>query len=169
MEHHEIERKFLVAPADLPADLSPYEAHAITQGYLCTKPTVRVRKENDSYYLTYKGAPAEDGLDREEYNLPLTKAAYETLLSKCDGTVISKTRYHIPLTGSGCAACGRDLMIELDVFHAPFEGLFYAEVEFEDTAAAKAFVPPAWFGREVTDDKRFSNAALSRSGTIPEM
>ena len=34
---------------------------------------------------------------REEYNLPLTKEAYEHLIVKADGTVISKTRYRIPI------------------------------------------------------------------------
>ena len=32
---------------------------------------------------------------REEYNLPLTKDAYEHLIVKADGTVISKTRYRM--------------------------------------------------------------------------
>lgn len=49
----EIERKFLVS--DIPSDLTQYKCHLIEQGYLSTKPVVRVRKDNDSYWLTYKG------------------------------------------------------------------------------------------------------------------
>ena len=60
---------------------------------------------------------------REEYNLPLTKESYLHLREKADGVLISKTRYLLPLTGT-------DLTIELDVFDAPYEGLYLAEVEF---------------------------------------
>ena len=48
----EIERKFTVK--DLP-ELSGYAYHIMEQGYLNTDPVVRVRKEDDNYYLTYKG------------------------------------------------------------------------------------------------------------------
>ena len=40
-----------------------------------------------------------------------------------------------------------------------------AEVEL--ASEADAFDPPAWFGREVTDDPAFSNAALAADG-LPE-
>ena len=69
---------------------------------------------------------------REEYNLPLTKESYLHLREKADGVLISKTRYLLPLTGT-------DLTIELDVFDAPYEGLYLAEVEFPDEASANAF------------------------------
>ena len=46
----EIERKFLIK--ELPANLSEYPFHELTQGYLNTDPVVRVRKEDDTYYLT---------------------------------------------------------------------------------------------------------------------
>ena len=164
MNNHEIERKFLIHKDDLPADLGQYEARRLMQGYLCSKPTVRVRKEDASYYLTYKGRPSEDGLDRVEYNLPLEEASFQTLLEKCDGTVISKTRYYIPYAPGE----GQECVIELDVFDAPFEGLYYAEVEFEDVKSAQAFVKPAWFGKEVTDLSDFSYAVLARTGRMPE-
>lgn len=34
---------------------------------------------------------------REEYNLPLNEEAYNHLVSKCDGHIIKKTRYIIPI------------------------------------------------------------------------
>ena len=42
----EIERKFLIK--ELPANLSEYPFHELTQGYLNTDPVVRVRKEDDT-------------------------------------------------------------------------------------------------------------------------
>lgn len=62
----EIERKYLVN--QVPADYMEFPCHAIEQAYLCTSPVVRIRKEDDSYYLTYKGKGL---MAREEYNLPL--------------------------------------------------------------------------------------------------
>ena len=89
----EIERKFLIKRENLPENLEQYPSKVIEQGYLCTEPVVRIRKSNDNYYLTYK---SKGLLAREEYNLPLTKEAYEHLKPKADGIVISKVRYVIP-------------------------------------------------------------------------
>ena len=101
----EIERKFLIKRENLPENLEQYPSKVIEQGYLCTEPVVRIRKSNDNYYLTYK---SKGLLAREEYNLPLTKEAYEHLKPKADGIVISKVRYVIPEKDG--------LSIELDVF-----------------------------------------------------
>lgn len=156
----EIERKFLIK--EMP-DLSRYSGKHFVQGYLCTSPTVRVRKEEEEYFLTYKSRTGEDALSREEYNLPLTKEAFEKLLPKCEGTVISKTRYFIPL---GKNREGSDLTAELDVFDAPFEGLIFTEVEFPTIEEARSFEAPAWFGEDVTDDRRYYNSYLSEVGSF---
>ena len=89
----EIERKFLISKENLPADLDAYPHHKLEQGYLSTAPVVRIRKEDDNYYLTYK---SKGLMTREEYNLPLTKESYEHMRPKADGILISKTRYLIP-------------------------------------------------------------------------
>lgn len=147
----EIERKYLVRR--LPDDLSKYEAKKIAQGYLCTDPVVRIRRSNDNYYMTYKG----DGLMvREEYNLPLTREAYEHLLPKIDGLLIAKTRYLIPLTDR--------LTAELDVFEDVLSALTLVEVEFDSVEEANAFVPPEWFGEDVTESGKYHNSYLSQHG-----
>lgn len=145
----EIERKFLIPT--LPADLEQYASHLIEQGYLSTSPVVRIRRQDDEYILTYKG---EGLMVREEYNLPLTADSYAHLKEKIDGNLISKRRYLIPIDD--------DLTIELDIFSSPFEPLVLAEVEFPDEETANAFVPPAWFGTEVTYDGKYHNSYLSR-------
>ena len=48
----EIERKFLIKKEKLPENLSQYPCLHIEQGYLCTDPVVRIRRQNDEYYLT---------------------------------------------------------------------------------------------------------------------
>lgn len=145
----EIERKFLVR--ELP-HLDNYSFHVIEQAYLCTEPVVRVRAEDDTYYMTYK---AKGFLEREEYNLPLTKESYHHLRSKADGNVITKKRYLIDyLTHT----------IELDIFTGIFNGLIIAEVEFDSKVSAEAFTPPEWFGEDVTFKEEYHNSYLSKFG-----
>ena len=145
----EIERKYLVRK--LPENLEQYNKKKIAQGYLCTEPVVRIRRSNDDYYMTYKGAGM---MVREEYNLPLTKEAYEHLIVKADGTVISKTRYRIPI--------GNDLTAELDIFDGALNGVLLVEVEFPDESAARSFIPPKWFGEDVTRDPGDHNSNKSK-------
>ena len=148
----EIERKFTIK--ELPDDLDSYDHHIIEQAYLTTTPTIRVRREDDRYYMTYKGVGGcNTSLAHEEYNLALTAEAYDTLSSKADGNIIRKTRYLIPY--------GKHT-IELDVFAEPFETLIIAEVEFDSTDEAYDFKPPAWFLEDVTDREEYRNSYLSR-------
>lgn len=148
----EIERKFLINRNQLPENLSDYPCREIEQGYLCTEPVVRIRRQDEDYFLTYK---SKGLMSREEYNLPLTREAYLHLKPKADGLVISKTRYLIPEE--------QGLTIELDVFHNEYEGLFLAEVEFPSEKAAESYTPPAWFGEDVTWSSQYHNSTLSRS------
>lgn len=147
----EIERKYLVTSP--PADYPSWPCRQIEQAYLCTDPTVRIRKEDDTYYMTYKSGGL---LVRDEYNLPLTKEAYAHLLGKCDGIVLTKKRYLTPLDPSDSS-----LMVELDVFEGVYAGLILAEVEFPTEEAALSFEPPKWFGRDVTFTGEYSNSRLA--------
>jgi len=201
----EIERKFLVK--EFPDDLNKYPFHQIEQAYLNVSPAVRVRREDDTYYITYKGlkgsaAPAgkmttADGsniakpsgqytepgssdkqspsrIGQTEYNMPLTKEAYEHLSSKADGNIITKKRYLIPLNDDAfdedileanpdlkAAVQNRSIKIELDVFEGVFAGRILAEVEFPSEEAALVYHPAEWFSQDVTGDPQYSNAHMS--------
>jgi len=168
MDNIEIERKFKVKV--LPDDLEQYECKIIEQVYLNTEPVIRVRKENDTYYFSYKSGAYPN---TEEYNLPLDKASYLHLKAKADGNVISKKRYVIPFSGVDLSGqYGGDnnsnstsvsgLTIELDIFDPPFAPLVIAEVEFPDLETAYRFIPPDWFGEEVTMDNEYRNSSMSR-------
>lgn len=164
----EIERKFTIK--QLPADLEKYPYRHIEQGYLCTSPVVRVRKEDEEYILTYKGSGM---MAREEHNLALNKDAYYHLREKADGNIISKRRYLIPLLkpafreGFPTPPDDYELTIELDVFDPPFAPLIMAEVEFGSKEAAEAFVPPEWFDEDVTYRKEYHNSYMA-SSPIPQ-
>lgn len=144
----EIERKYLVKK--VPTSLSDYPCRKIEQGYLCTSPVVRIRKDNDKYELTYK---SKGLMVREEYNLPLNHEAYEHLKEKIDGRLIQKIRYMIPY---------KNHTIELDVFEGDLSALVLAEVEFASEEEANAFLPPEWFDRDVTFCGLYHNSALSK-------
>ena len=145
----EIERKFLIK--NLPENLQNYKCRLIEQGYLSTGPVVRVRKDNDEYYLTYKGSGM---LAKEEYNLPLNEKSYTHLIKKADGNIITKKRYEIPLDNS--------LTAELDVFEGRFGGMTLVEVEFGSVEEAMSFEKPDWFGEDVTNDQHYHNSYLSK-------
>ena len=147
----EIERKFLL---EQPPQVAGCASKLIEQAYLCTDPVVRIRKEDDAYYMTYKGGGM---MVREEYNLPLNEKAYAHLLQKADGCILTKRRYLIPLSGG--------LTAEIDQFFGKYEGLWLAEVEFSSAEDAQAFIPPRWFGREVTYDRRYHNSNMSKGGS----
>ena len=153
MENIEIERKFLVKK--IPDNLDTYERIDMIQGYLNTAPVVRVRKENDDYVLTYKGSGL---LSHSEYNLPLNKESFEHLLKKCDGIIISKSRYKIPIENN--------LTAELDIFKGDLDSLKLVEVEFDSVEEANNFTPPEWFGEDVTTDGRYHNSYISKYGLL---
>ena len=148
----EIERKYLITDIyTLPFDLNDYPHREIEQAYLNTAPVIRVRRQDDDYYLTYK---SKGLIAREEYNLPLNKDSYYHLLEKADGNILTKTRYEIPLNDH--------LIIELDIFHGKFDGLILAEVEFPTLEEAESFMPPEYFGEDVTFSTDYHNSTLSK-------
>lgn len=143
----EIERKYLIR--ELPERLEQYPCRQIEQGYLNTDPVVRIRRTDEQYTLTYKG---KGFMVREEYNLPLNRNAFLHLREKIDGILIKKRRYLIPF---------ETYTIELDVFEGELAPLLLAEVEFETEDEANAFVPPSWFGEDVTFSSAYHNSTLS--------
>ena len=157
MNNMEIERKWKISYK--PEKLETYTCHTLEQAYLCASPTVRIRREDDIYYLTYKGIGDND-ISHPEYNLPLTQKSYEHLLEKHDGIIIRKKRYVMPIQDT-------DLNIELDIFDAPYETLMIAEVEFPSLEMAKSFTAPNWFTEEVTHDPAYKNSSLAHAFRTP--
>lgn len=151
----EIERKFLIQ--DAPFGLSEHaEAFEIEQGYFLTdvgtKMRVRSKTNVDGDVVYVQTRKEGDGLVREEDEWEISKEAFEAIWPDTEGKRLQKTRYLIP---------HESLVVELDVYHGPLEGLMTAEVEFESVDEAMAFEVPRWFGKELTDDHRFTNAELA--------
>lgn len=145
----EIERKFKVEK--LP-NLQNVKKAKIIQAYLNTdsEPTLRIRKYNDEYLLTYKYSKKDNEINVcDEVELPITEECFNNLLTKIEGNIIEKTRYFIN-------------EIELDIFEGKYEGLILAEVEFESIEDANRYNKPNWLGEDVTKDKNYRNSYLAK-------
>lgn len=150
----EIERKYLVG--SLPENLDAFPHVEIEQGYLCTSPTLRIRRMGDFFILTVKEKvhSLTSAIVNREEEFFLSSESYARLRGKCEGIMVEKTRYRIPV-GKYTA--------ELDIFHGRHEGLLLVEVEFPSVEAANAFTPPAWFGQDVSNDPRYRNSWLAHN------
>jgi adenylate cyclase len=148
----EIERKFLVE--EFPAGLDWVDERALRQGYVALdgRTEVRIRDDAGSWRLTVKHG---GGLRRVEEDIEIDARRGEALWSLTEGRRVEKRRHRMDYGGA---------VLEVDVFEGDLEGLIVAEAEFDDEAAATAFAPPTWFGREVTDDDAYKNRALAVDG-----
>lgn len=151
----ERERKFLVEA--IPDDLDLTDAVTIRQGYLAGDSDVSVRiRDAEVCTLTVKWqlAAAASG-ERGELEWEIARDRFESIWPATAARRVTKTRHRVPVD---------EVIVELDVFHGALDGLVVAEVEFEDLDAMTAFVAPDWFGPELTDDRRYTNAALAVDG-----
>ena len=146
----EIERQFLVKM--LPTLPSEYES--LRQGYVALLPEIRIRQLDETRFtLTVKRGA---GLVREEWETEISRTEFDSLAMRLypDTMMIEKRRYRLPLAEGYTA--------ELHVHDGHLAGFSYVEVEFPTEQEAKSFVPPSWFGHEVTEDVRFSYGTLAR-------
>jgi len=152
----EIERKFIVATLP-PADELGRGVH-IRQGYLAEEGDVeaRVRLTDEGCTIAVK---AGGGLSRTEVEREISLADAEALWEHTVGRRIDKTRYRIRID---------DHVAEVDIYAGALQGFQSVEVEFASETDAAQFAPPAWFGREVTEDRAWNNATLARRGLPPD-
>jgi len=147
----ENELSFLIR--ELP-DLKEAVVKEIEQHYLSEGPEpLRLRRIGPRFELTKKIKVAPGDMTRqEEINIPLTDGEFKRLRPLALRS-LDKTRYYLPLPGG--------LTAEIDVFRGPLDGLAMVEVEFTDDAARAAFVPPPWFGRDVSQEEWSANSWLA--------
>ena len=164
----EIEQKYLIKDINdviNHIDLEKCKKVKIEQGYLSSNPTIRIRKYNEEYCITYKSRTkscvSNDVIVNREIELPLTKESYEHMIAKIDDNLVTKTRYKIDLPDG--------LIAELDIFEGKLKGLILVEVEFGSEEQALNFVKPIWFGENVSADKKYKNLFLSKVDNIQFM
>ncbi len=152
----EIERKFLIAMPDK-AFLEACERSEITQTYLVgeenTTERVRRRVYPDRCEYTHTIKRKLNNIRREEDEQEIDENTYTALLARADSArhAINKTR---------CCFTYDGRLWELDVF--PFwENQAFLEIELTSEDEDFSLPPGIRLLREVTDDPRYTNAALS--------
>ncbi len=150
-DYIEIERKFFVNK--IPQDLEKYESYKITQVYISKSPAIRLRKIDDLFFITFKYGK---GIKKKEFECEITKDEFNALLNKAESKLIEKTRYLIPLYGKYVA--------ELDIYDGFLKGFVNVEVEFSTLIEAENFILPDWFGKDITNDVKYSNSYMSFYG-----
>ena len=144
----EIERKFLCEPSD---ELLGDPGTAIWQGYLTigADSETRLRRAGDRFWLTTKRGK---GLVRSEWEVELTSAQFDAIWPGTEGLRLTKTRHDVSVGVGECV---------VDVYEGRLAGLRVVEVEFDSEAEADAFVPPEWFGAEITGVAQYANQRLA--------
>lgn len=153
----EIERRWLIAPSAVPAEVLISKGKEITQGYF-TQPTapvaVRVRLTtlglNKKAELTFKGAakPGEEGVPEANVDIPYLVGAGLHRLSLAS---LNKRRI--------VKSYGDGLYWELDIFAGDLAGLVVAEIEVP--YLGYPIEVPDYFGPEITGIRELSNVSCA--------
>jgi CYTH domain-containing protein/CHAD domain-containing protein len=150
-EPYERERKFLLT--DVPSELDLTDGVEMRQGYLTIGDLASVRiRDAGTCTLTVK---VGRGAERVEFEWPIERSGFDIAWPFTEGRRVTKTRHRVHL---------EDHLLEIDVFGGELAGLRVVEIEFGSIDDLEAFRPPPWFGPELTDDPRYTNAALALDG-----
>ena len=153
MSNLEIERKFLLR--NLPSKLDKSRSESIQQGYIALTSDsreVRIRRKGETRYLTVK---VGRGLTREETEIEISEYQFDQLWPTTGHAQLQKIRHY----------CHHgEHLVEIDQYQGMLAPLLVAEVEFDSEAESRNFIPPDWFGEEITNDLRFSNYNLATGG-----
>jgi len=148
-----LENEFTFLIKKLPEDLEKHPKKEIRQGYYSDLPSpLRIRNESGKFTLTKK-IPIKDGdaSRYEETELFIKKEEFELIWPVCKKS-LDKTRYYYPID---------NLTAEIDIYHGKLEGLVTVEVEFPNEAIRESFIPPEWFGFDITQEKWSANSVLA--------
>lgn len=151
----EIERKFLLqqSPQQLAAAgiITILSERRIEQTYLAidSNEEIRVRKITDlstkqtSFTHTFKRG---NGLVREEIEYEISETIYGQIMQAFD---------YIPLTKNRITAQFDNGLIEIDIYDQI--QLTVLELEFSSLQEAESYKSPAWFGADISGEKKYSN------------
>lgn len=163
MEKFEIERKFLIAMPDLQwLSGKAVRRLEMVQTYLLAADgeSSRVRQITENGTVTYIQTIKKriSNIKRLETETEITAEEYATLLEKADPArrPIRKVRYCVPY--------GRH-MLEIDIFSF-WQDKAFLEVELADEKEEITLPSEFLVLREVTEDRRYTNAALAKE--LPE-
>jgi CYTH domain-containing protein len=159
----ERERRFLLR--EMPPGLRVNDPHTQIFDNYITGTRLRLRKIRDpqkrewTWKLTQKFAPDQSDYSRTYItNFYLSQYEYE-VLSVFEGNELRKNRYPFECGGR---------KFSVDVFLGALHGLILLETEFDTDEEMRAFSPPPFTQREVTNDRLFTGGHLAFT-TIDEL
>jgi len=128
--------------------------HRIEQTYIAMDENqeLRVRRLVDldnnevTYTHTFKNGI---GLAREEIEYSITATIYDQIMNAFG---------YVPLTKDRITAQFEEGIVEIDIYDQVQFNV--VEVEFQSLEEANQYIPPAWFGEEISFNKKYSNKAI---------
>ncbi len=146
----EIERQWLISKFPDDEGIECIKTAIVKQGYISTKPAVRIRSTDENGKITYKLCFKGKGtLVRREFEIDIDESEFNELCHFVNGELVTKN-YKVYSLDDG-------LMLEASlVDEGKPTAFYYAEVEFETQQQANKFVPPAFLLQEKTYDENFS-------------
>ena len=148
-----VTRRFLIAPSLTRLIRKECGSERVREGYFAPQSErqshIRIEKAQSYLVLTSSEADADAAEDRTD--LPRLHA--EALLEVCPGTLTferSALRLH-----------GQEALVDRFVTPGPLDLVL---VQFATQVQAAGFLPPVWFGPEVTQDDSYTNQAMALSG-----
>lgn len=129
----EIERKWIVKTLPPITDQTPllYERHFL---FNANGIEIRIQKKGDVFEFERKVEVSD--LTREGQKFTISPAEFESLKKHSIGSIIRESFVIDD--------------ISVKVYKGLFSGLIRAEVEFNNEHEAQEFIPPVWFGEEIT-------------------
>lgn len=158
MKQIEIERVFLVK--QLPRDIDQCKLVAMDTGDFYDPNTMgdvrvdhlTVRQKDGCYEIRKKEGDSE--YKKVEHTISITREEFDLLISVAPQRH-QKNMYLYPI--------GDGLVCELDVYLGKLSGYARVEVEFENEETMESFIPPEWFGIEITE---FNHSIHKNLGAI---
>ena len=140
MKETEIERVYLVKY--LPGDLKKYKPIQIQVGDFYDSNSVdalKIRKKGDMYEIIKKEKISD--YEKKEHVINIKKKEFDALI-KATVQNHKKERYFYPF--------GDKHICEIDIYKNKLNGYVRLEVEFKNRKDMDNFIPPEWFGEEIT-------------------
>lgn len=153
---NEIERKFLVKSK--PGASKCIDTTYIEQMYLSKEFNICIRRQtkpfkNRSIINHYLIIKSEGDLVRKGTVIEIEHNSYIDLSNNIEGKIIEKLRKTYSIENN--------LIAELDIYKS-IPDLITVEVEFKTLEEANEFIPPIWFGKEITNDQNYKNKNLAK-------
>jgi len=152
----EVERKWLFNDMEACNILITRDEFIYDQAYVSVSPEFRIRRKkriHDMKYTYLLCIKSKGALERIEIEKELSKLEFEQLMQVGDIKEQEFIKKHFYILSIG----KYELSTGVVDLHTDNE-FIYGEIEFPTVEEAQAFIPPDWFGREVTNEAEYKMA-----------